>query len=304
MARELLDEEGVAARLRVDRGDGAGRRRRAPISCATSRSSMPSRRTRGSSRPRSSSASSSGSGWPGCSSESRNVPTIRTAPSRGSRGDVAGEQQRRPVGPVQVVDDHQHRAVRGEPAHDRHDGAEHLAAPRLRLAHRRQAGEVRQALVDLRQQPGQLGGAPDELGELGLRHAGEVRAQHVDPGAEREQLLLVAAAVEHLEPRHPVRQLRDDARLADAALAADQHEPGLAGGGPLGPLAEPAQGRVATDPRRGERLREPVGEAVRPVRARRGGAGRVAVSSRSCRARTASPGTVPSSSRSSTRRRS
>ena len=114
-----------------------------PISCATSRSSMPSRRTRGSSRPRSSSASSSGSGCPGCSSESRNVPTIRTAPSCWLARDVAGEQQRGPVGPVEVVDDHQHRPVRREPAHDGHDGAEQLAALRLGVAGGRQRRRAR-----------------------------------------------------------------------------------------------------------------------------------------------------------------
>ena len=194
------------------------------------------------------------------------MPTHQDRPEPWLAREVPGQQQRGPVGPVQVVDDQQHGPFRGEPAHDRHDSAEHLAASRLGLPHRWQASEVRQALLDLGQQPGQLGGASDQLGQLGLRQAREVRPQHVDPRAERVQLLLVAAAVKHLEARHPLRQLGDGARLADAALAADEHEPGLAGHGALGERSQPAQAGVAADPRRGERLGEPVGEPVRAQR--------------------------------------
>ncbi len=295
MARELLDEERVAARLGVDRGDGAGRRVAADqlrdlalvhAVQAHARQLAPALELGEQLRQR--------------------VPRLQLGvaeraddqdrPELLLLGDVAGEQQRGPVGPVEVVDDHQHRPVRREPAHDGHDGAEQLAALRLRVAGGRQPGEPGQALVDLGQQPGQLGRAAHELGELVLRHAGQARPQHVDPGPEREQLLLVAAAVEHLEGGHPVRQLRDDPGLADPALAADEHDPGLARGGALGALAQAAQRRVAADPVGGQRLGEPVRQAGRP---RACGPG---PSSWACSARVASPGAVPSSSRNSTRR--
>ena len=49
--------------------------------------------------------------------------------------------------------------------------------------------------------------------------------------------------------------------LADPALAADEHDPGLARGGALGALAQAAQRRVAADPVGGQRLGEPVRQA-------------------------------------------
>ena len=191
--------------------------------------------------------------------------------------EVPGQEERRAIGPVEIVDDQQHGPARGEPAHHDHHGAEELPALRRRVPGGGQLGELGQAGADLGQQPCQLWRPRHQLRQVRVRQCGEARAQHVDPRAEGVELLLVATAVEHGEVRQPAGQLRDDTGLADARFAGDQHEPTLTRRGVFRQFVQPPQGRLSSDPLGKEGLREPVGDPVGPgLRAagRRRGGGR------------------------------
>ena len=267
VADEMLDEERVAARLVVDRPHGRARRVLAvpgldePAHLLLVHAVEPQPRHLARALEL---GEQLGQRMPGVQLVGPERADQEDRPEARLAREMAGQEERRAVGPVEVVDDQQHGTARGQPAHHDHHGAEELPALRLRIPGGGQLGEVGEAHADLGQQPRELGRPRHQRRQLGVRQRREPRAQHVDPRAEGVQLLLVAAAVEHREVRQPAGQLRDDARLADARLARDEHEPALARRGVLRPLPEPAQRRLAADPLGREGLREPVGDPVRP----------------------------------------
>jgi hypothetical protein len=217
-------------------------------------------------------------------------------------GDRAGARSGRPV---QVVDDHEQRAAGREPAHEGDHRLEQ-APPLRRGVERGRLGQLGQPGPQLGQQPREVGALrAEQLGQLLGRQAVEVPAEQLDPRPEREQLLLVAAAVEDGEVGRGAGRLGHRPRLADPALARDQHSP-----------VSPARALASSRSRRSSASRRPASGvpsawARRSGSARRGsgvievsGAGAAATASEpspsscSCWATRAGPGVEPSSSRS------
>jgi hypothetical protein len=164
-------------------------------------------------------------------------------------GDKAEQQQARPVGPVQVVEDEDQPTTRGrrvqagghgvEQAEPGHLGIQLGGRPWRPL----QVGQLGQELPQLGHLPSQLGG------DLRRWAAGGIRAQRLTPGPVGGCARPFAAA----PPRHPGlpraclgAQLLGDAGLADPGLAGDERQPALAaegaveGGAELGSFGAPA----------------------------------------------------------------
>ena len=179
--------------------------------------------------------------------------------------EVAAEQQRGAVGPVQVVDDRQHRAAAGQALDERDDRGVEVAQLALGVA-RTGRGEPRHAPAQLRQQAGELRpfGA-QQGGQLRVGDAGQRAAQHLDPGPEREQLVLVAAPVEDGEVPRRVRHLGDQPRLADPALAGDEDDGRFARAGAPELRLQPGERLAPADERCLQRRRQ----AIRQRRPRR-----------------------------------
>ena len=182
---------------------------------------------------------------------------------------VLDQEQRRLVGPVQVLEDeHQRRVARGA-LDELGDAVQQVAALLL--------GRQRHRLGDVGVADAQLG---HELGDLG-RVLAERLAQHLgrhlarrlldvlDGGqVGRRALLVDAVAGEHAqtEPPRLGGRLLDEARLADAGLAADEHEsrPRRRARAPRRAAAARAPGRVPTNGVRSAPGRTPVALGVRP----------------------------------------
>ena len=126
---------------------------------------------------------------------------------------AAQQQQRRPIGPVQVVQDQHERPHRRELLEQLGDGVEHPGAVSLRVG-------------------GRLAGAARrELPEAVREHVGDrERRQRLREWLVRRRRLLLAAAVQHERAGllDRVRELRQQPGLADARLAGDQRDAALA----------------------------------------------------------------------------
>ena len=170
----------------------------------------------------------------------------------------AEEVQRRRVGPVQVLDDQQHRSGCGQPVEHREQQLEQLCAGgrhRRRLAGRSQLG---QESGDVRPGP-----AEHLVERLGRGRAGEV-TEDVDHRGERHAL---ATALDARPGQHPYAsgellgaQLLHQPRLADAGFAAQQDGVGLAVGSPADDVAEQLELLAPSDEGRAD---APGGHGVR-----------------------------------------
>ena len=139
---------------------------------------------------------------------------------------VAEQQQRRPVGPLQVVEHEQDRRRRGDLGQQAGHGLEQPVALGLRLAldRRRQLGR---APAQLGNEPGQLGAVLARAGpQLTRRGAHEVVAQRLDERLVGDERLLGRSAGEH-ESTVVVGapgDLGHEPRLADTWVAGQQHD--------------------------------------------------------------------------------
>ena len=217
--------------VRASAGGGA-RPATASTSAATSDGSSPRSAMRSHAGTRASAPSSFESGWSRRTSTSRKVATTSSAAERSSGARNSRRAQRRLVGPVQIVEHEHERALLRAAAQQ---PGERVEEPEARLL-AGEAGRGRQR----RQARAQLGHELRQLGRVGAeRRAQPLRlgrrhelAQHLHPGPEgRRALAFEAAPDQHLRAalaRH-ARELLGRARLADAGLAGEQHEPAAAG---------------------------------------------------------------------------
>ena len=182
---------------------------------------------------------------------------------------VLEERQGRPRGPVDVVEDQEHRRLGGGLVQELHGGPEQQVALGLGVG-RPGRGHV----VEARPQPGD---EPGQLAAMGthvlvqqlVRSDLDQMPERLAPGLIRHARVGVAAPVEHgrASAARLMRQLAGQARLADAGLTADQDQAPLAvarlrprRAQPLA-LGDPAHepgGRDVAEPRRegrGPRLR-------------------------------------------------
>jgi hypothetical protein len=163
---------------------------------------------------------------------------------------------------VQVVEHEQHRPLGAVRAQRGPDRLEQAVAGELGLVRGGRGGGRAVARV-LRQDAGQLGAVRRRDDRL-ERHPRVIQraVERLHERLVRTERLLVAAPVEHERPVRvrPPRRLGGAARLADAGLAAQQHEAGvpLRRGGPRG--LDRGQLGVAPDQRRGGRRGERRGE--------------------------------------------
>ncbi len=143
--------------------------------------------------------------------------------------EVAQQEQRRLVGPVQVVEDHEDRAPGRHLVQGRRHGLEEAEAVAVGLA----AGQdpVDGVLGQPEYEARQLGQAPlgDEQNLVGGERT-EVAPQRLGEGLERGDGVLVTASGEHQGacPVGGADELGHQARLSDSRLAADQEEAGFA----------------------------------------------------------------------------
>ena len=188
----------------------------------------------------------------------------------------AQEKEGAAIGPVQVVDDEQQRSGPGEPPGGRDDAGEEAAAVGLGIALDR-VRQVGHAVAQLRQQAREVGpvGAEDG-GQVGVRDALDVTAEQLDPGPEREQLLLVAAAVEDGEagrPRGPAPRrarscrCRPRPRAAPARVCRLRSRAAPRAAARAGPRGRPARPRPPP-PRAGRAARRARAGGAPPVRGR------------------------------------
>jgi hypothetical protein len=179
-----------------------------------------------------------------------------------SGGELAKQEQRGAVRPVEVVEHEQQRLTLGEALDEIRDRREQPAPLHLRLA-----GRIRREPRNARSQLGhQTDGvetvAPQNRLELVVRRLGEAARECLDPGAERCPILL-ATAVHDGETRRTAGELGRASRLADAPFAGDQDERALAAGGLVEQRREAFELLRAPDERCGcGRLGEPVRDAA------------------------------------------
>jgi hypothetical protein len=129
--------------------------------------------------------------------------------------DVAQELERRPVGPVQVVEHEQHGRAGPRVAQEPRDRLEHQVAARLGILRRRAGGGSR---LEPRDQLRQLGRARDA-------RVADVVAERLDQRLVGEQRLLRAAPVEHgAVGVRRLRELGGQPRLADPRRTREQDE--------------------------------------------------------------------------------
>ena len=147
-------------------------------------------------------------------------------------GEEAQQQQRRLVGPVQIVEHDDQRAGARGAAEELGDGVEDPEA-RLLGIHRRELADVAEALADLGHDPRHVRGAGAELpaqpDRIGLA---DVLADRLRPWpVRRGAVALVAATPEHARSAHPGvgRELLGGPGLADPGIAGQHQHPALAG---------------------------------------------------------------------------
>ena len=176
--------------------------------------------------------------------------------------DVAG----RPVGPVQVLHDEHDRSLLGEPAEEREQALEH---PGLRPFGPARAGLVDDA-PELRHEPSELAGrlVEERVGGLGSELTDQA-AERLRDRAERQSLLAAEADAgtvedERVDHGRARRELGKQSRLADARLAADEHDRRGPTGRALGRLVEHQELFLAPD---ADRTRDATGHVPdhRPV---------------------------------------
>ena len=242
MTHHLLDEEGVAVGLRRGR---CGRAPTAPRARPATRSARrrcarpgPSSDMPCSSRSRRRSASSSTSGWSAAVSPSRQVADDQQRRLVLSAQHVAEQLERRPVGPVEVVEHEQHRRAGARIAEQRRDRLEHQVAPRLGVV---RSGALERVDRELGDQQRELGGA--RAGLDGVVGVADVVAQGLDDGLVGQQRLLRAAPVED-----GAVGLRRRARARPPAASCRSRagrRAGRSGAGPSGPCPTPPAARRA-----------------------------------------------------------
>ena len=196
---------------------------------------------------------------------------------RGRPHEVADELERGVVGPVQIVEHHEQRRRAGDLGQQRGQRVEEPQAARVglpgpqRLAADLGLGRRRS---DLREDDPEIGGAPAEARGHGReRRAAGPPAQQLHDGLVGRRRVLVEAPVEHERTVGVgvVRELGREPRLADAGVAGE-HDQAAGGGGGAAPAALEEGGLVgAADegvaaPQRLQRRRP----AARPRPDRRG----------------------------------
>ena len=140
----------------------------------------------------------------------------------GDRFGERGEQLERPlVGPVQVVENQQHRLLGSEAIEPAADGLDERRAVRGRGG-RPQLGQD-QREVSRQRRGGVEGSGP----------GAQPGAQRGDQRPVRRAARRAGGTAEHERVGFAGGQLGDQARLADAGVAADEHEPAGASAGPL-----------------------------------------------------------------------
>ena len=204
--------------------------------------------------------------------EEEDPPEIRVA------GQVANQQQRRLVGPVQIVEHEQDRRRGTQLGQEQRDRFEHAEPHRLRVAPAR-SDDTRNPVAQFRHQRAELGRAPAQpvLDRVGGQRV-QVGAQCLRDRLVRPQCLLVAAPEQHRAAAlvGGGGELGREPRLADPGLTTDQHQARAerAGGVPLpceiGELRAPADERILSEirERRGQRHLRAAGEVARPARSR------------------------------------
>ena len=196
---------------------------------------------------------------------------------RGRAHEVGDQLERRLVGPVQVVEQHEQRRGAGDLGEQRGDRVEEAQPLGAELAAAQRRRRRRRGRAELRQHDPQLAGARAEpLGQRGERRAAGPAAQHLHDRLVGREPLLVEAAVEddRAVVVRVVGQLGGEPRLADPGLAGEDDEAARAVG------AHGARRRGAAPPRwrarrtrggRGCRRAAPASGARRSAR-RRGAA--------------------------------
>ena len=166
-------------------------------------------------------------------------------------GDVFDQQQRGLVGPVDVVHHHHEREPLGAAGDERGHRVEEVAA----LLFGRQVerfGDVGKAAAQLRDHARDLGRVVGHVFAHDVGgHERQRLLEHLDERRVRDRALGLVAATEHGERAAPLGvadHLTHERRLADAGLAADEHEAAVAVDGRRDSVAQ--QPRVAPRGRR------------------------------------------------------
>ena len=148
---------------------------------------------------------------------------------------VAQHEQGRLVGPVQVVEDEQHRARLGGQVEQLGHTLEEPVALHLDVTSRRRRPDGPGLAADSRKERADVFRDTTDPGfDLARRLASEVVGQGFDEGLVGDERLFVAATVEHgAGGQGPAGQLAGQAGLADPGLARHQHELAVAIGDPL-----------------------------------------------------------------------
>ena len=163
---------------------------------------------------------------------------------------VPQQAERRPVGPVRVLEHEQHRAVLADPRQQVGDRGVQAVADRVRVGVGRFAPELGQQAREL------AAGRPERGPQLlGVDDAYEV-VERLHEGAVGRAHDRVAGAVEHQRAALGglCRELAHEPALARAGLAADQHDPPAVVGAPRQQGAQRVQLVLAPD--EGERGRQ------------------------------------------------
>ena len=143
---------------------------------------------------------------------------------------VAQQQQRRPVGPLDVVEHEQHRRRAGQLGQEPDDRLEQAVALGLRLVLRRRR-KIGRAAPQLRDQPRELGAVLARVRpQVGQRRVQGPVPQRLEERLVGDHGLARRAAREHDRARvvDPPGQLGGQRRLADSGIAGEQHDPPLA----------------------------------------------------------------------------
>ena len=171
---------------------------------------------------------------------------------------MAHEQQRRLVGPLQVVEHERHRLDARDARHEHGHRLEQAVTLRLGLALQR-CGEVGHALGEQRDEPGELAAEALELrAQRGARRRRDVVVERLDERLVRHQHLLVAPAVEHGRAVgvQPAGQLTRELGLADAGLTRHEQRPASARARVRPRLEEPLELGVAAHEHAARRQRQ------------------------------------------------
>ncbi len=210
------------------------------------------------------------------------------APERGHEEqplvtDIADEECQeltgRVVGPVQVLDDEHDRPVLTEPAQQIQDGLVQPAArplrARLRGVRRTRQGSVGEPEVGGDRSKGDTGRRRHRAAIVARlpRHRPDQWPDRLDDGGERERSVRHphATAAQHERARFAglAARLGDQPRLADPGLAADEDDPGVAGGRVRERAVEDLELRPTSDDLRADDpIRHPLDDTGRGGRVR------------------------------------